>query len=94
MLFGQRYWSLQPGNGTTNWTDASLTPIGVQQAEVAHDFWKRQLAEEKMPAPETYYVSPLDRALATADITFSGLDLPPSRQFIPEIKEVRDNVAS
>ena len=65
----------------------------MQQAEVAHNFWERELAEQKIPAPETYYVSPLDRALATANITFSGLDLPPKRPFRPEVKEVGDDIA-
>jgi broad specificity phosphatase PhoE len=38
--------------------------------------------------PETYYTSPLTRCLQTANITFSGLDLPSRQPFIPTIKEL------
>ncbi|TVY90161.1 putative phosphoglycerate mutase, partial [Lachnellula willkommii] len=42
----------------------------------------------KHPNPESYYTSPLLRCLATANVTFSGLDLPEDRQFVPTIKEL------
>lgn len=38
--------------------------------------------------PEKYYVSPLDRCLATAITTFDGLRLPAQQPFIPEVKEL------
>lgn len=42
--------------------------------------------------PEKYYTSPLDRCLATANLTFNnnGLQLPPAKQqpFVPEVKEL------
>ncbi len=38
--------------------------------------------------PEKYYTSPLDRCLATADITFHGLQLPSHKPFVPEVKEL------
>lgn len=41
-----------------------------------------------MPAPEYYYVSPLMRCLATAEITFWGLEVPNDRPFKPEVKEL------
>ncbi|KAI9885962.1 MAG: Translation factor guf1 mitochondrial [Watsoniomyces obsoletus] len=81
-------WSLLPGNGTVNWTDAQLTPLGNEQAKVAHEFWKAGISEQHIPAPESYYVSPLYRCLATADITFSNLELPADRPFQPIIKEL------
>jgi broad specificity phosphatase PhoE len=42
-----------------------------------------------MPAPQSYYVSPLWRCLETADITFASLDtdLPKDRPYKPLIKE-------
>lgn len=40
-----------------------------------------------MPAPESYYTSPLSRCTITANLTFNGLDLPPSRPFVPTVKE-------
>lgn len=71
------------------WTDAALTPKGVAEAEDARTFWERQIGQHKMPAPERYYVSPLYRALTTADITFSKLSLDPQRAYKPIVKEVR-----
>lgn len=54
----------------------------------ANNFWRKQILEQTIPTPEKYYTSPLTRCLATANITFSGLDLPGSHPFIPEIKEL------
>lgn len=45
------------------------------------------IQEQKIPTPEAYYASPLLRCLATANLTFSSLDLPKDRPFIPLIKE-------
>ncbi|CZT06491.1 related to GPI anchored protein [Rhynchosporium graminicola] len=81
------YWSLQPGNSTSTWSDALLTPAGKAQALVAHAFWAHLITTQKIPFPETYYTSPLLRCLATASLTFSHLDLPKDRPFIPTIKE-------
>jgi broad specificity phosphatase PhoE len=82
------YWSLQDGNGTSTWADALLTPTGEAQAIKAHDFWSSLLTTQKIPAPQSYYASPLLRCLATASLTFSGLELPKDRPFIPLIKEL------
>lgn len=82
------YWSLLDGNGTITWADAHLTPTGIQQALVANSFWSNALATAGIPAPESYYVSPLARCLATANYTFSNLSLPESRPFAPVIKEL------
>lgn len=70
------YWSKLDGNDTVTWADAHITPKGEAQALVAHEFWKKALVETKIPAPEKYYSSPLDRCVATANLTFEGLDLP------------------
>lgn len=40
-----------------------------------------------MPAPQSYYTSPLSRCLVTANITFADLSLPASRPFAPTVKE-------
>lgn len=45
-----------------------------------------------MPAPEKYYSSPLYRCLQTANITYSGLELPIDRPFHPLIKELMREV--
>lgn len=70
------------------WVDARLTDKGVAQAEVAHGAWEKQI-KSKIPFPESYYVSPLNRCLATASITFKGLNIPHTDPFRPTIKEVR-----
>lgn len=46
------------------------------------------MAASKIPAPESYYVSPLQRCLSTANHTFSGLSLPTDRPYKPVIKEL------
>ncbi|GLA67206.1 putative phosphoglycerate mutase pmu1 [Aspergillus tubingensis] len=79
------YWSLLEGNSTTTWSDADLTPSGIQQAQIAHSFWSHQIASQRIHTPDTYFVSPLLRALHTANITFSNLPL--QSPFIPTIKE-------
>ncbi|KAK6579597.1 hypothetical protein PZA11_007833 [Diplocarpon coronariae] len=81
------YWSLRDGNETSTWADALLTPTGEAQARRAHDFWESAIKRQKIPTPESYYASPLLRCLATANLTFSGLDLPKEHPFVPTIKE-------
>ncbi|KAF1812133.1 phosphoglycerate mutase-like protein [Eremomyces bilateralis CBS 781.70] len=82
------YWSLLDGDGTLVWDDAELTPIGRDQAQIAHDFWSTALTVAKIPAPESYYSSPLQRCIQTANVTFDGLDLPATRPFKPVVKEL------
>lgn len=82
------YYSLLDGNGTAVWADALLTPAGVAQAAKANAFWRRQLGpDQRMPAPQSYYSSPLSRCLVTANTTFADLPLPASRPFRPTVKE-------
>jgi len=82
------YWSEQEGNGTVIWADAHLTQAGIAQAVKANTFWAHQIATQKIRTPESYYSSPLMRCLATANLTFSGLDLPSTHPFAPHIKEL------
>ncbi|KKA18373.1 Phosphoglycerate mutase family protein [Rasamsonia emersonii CBS 393.64] len=81
------YWSLQDGNDTVTWVDARLTDVGQEQARVAHATWRKQI-ENKIPFPESFYVSPLNRCLQTASITFEGLDVPVVKPFRPVVKEL------
>lgn len=83
----QCYWAELDGNATAIWADAHLTPNGIKQAQIANSFWRKELAVQKIHAPDSYYTSPLSRCLQTADITFSGLDLPRNHRFLPLIKE-------
>ena len=84
----QCYWSLKDGDDESTWADAHLTPIGIAQARKAHSFWASHLTEQHIPAPESYYSSPLTRCLDTANLTFSDLPLPTNRPFVPVIKEL------
>lgn len=81
------YWSLLNGNATATWSDAHLTDNGIAQALKANAFWLSRIQTQKIPTPENYYVSPLSRCLATANLTFSGLPLPAKHAFLPTIKE-------
>ncbi|KAL4969131.1 phosphoglycerate mutase family protein [Aspergillus stella-maris] len=83
------YWALLTGNATATWFDADLTPAGIEQAQIAHDYWVSQYATQKIAFPDAYYSSPMTRALKTANITFSNLPLNQthSAPFVPEVKE-------
>ncbi|ODH46359.1 hypothetical protein GX48_07550 [Paracoccidioides brasiliensis] len=82
-----RYWSKLDGDGNLFWSDAHLTETGIAQAQVACDVWRAQI-KEHIPLPQSYYTSPLDRCLATANLTFSNLPLPAGRAFKPTVKEL------
>ncbi|KAF2861274.1 phosphoglycerate mutase family protein [Piedraia hortae CBS 480.64] len=82
------YWSKLDGDGTLFWSDAHLTSVGQAQAREARAFMQKQIQTQKMPAPQSYYVSPLYRCLQTANLTFGGLELPADGQFRPVIKEM------
>ncbi|MCJ1235013.1 hypothetical protein MMC14_002977 [Varicellaria rhodocarpa] len=82
------YWSEKEGNGTVVWADAHLTTTGEAQAQAVNSFWASEITNQKIPTPQTYYTSPLTRCLATANISFSGLDLPSRHPFVPEVKEL------
>ena len=69
------------------WADANLTTVGQQQAKDVNTLWKQQLPHG-IPAPETYYVSPLTRTIETADLSFNELDLPKDKPYRPFIKEL------
>ncbi|GAW23475.1 hypothetical protein ANO14919_130340 [Xylariales sp. No.14919] len=82
------YWGPLDGNGTVIWKDARLTDAGLAQCTKANEFWKYALAVAKIPAPQTYYSSPLTRSATTANLTFASLDLPETRPFAPTVKEL------
>ena len=82
------YWSKLDGDGELYWVDAHLTRIGKQQASDNHAFLRHQFETAKMPAPETYYVSPLYRCLQTIQLTYFGPDVPEARRSKPLVKEL------
>lgn len=51
------------------WLDASLSKLGRRQAREQAAFWQRQYEVEKMPGPKSWWVSPMERACRTAQIT-------------------------
>lgn len=79
----QCYWSKQAEDKHANWVNAPLTEQGMKQAEEAKEFWAKEIKEQMLPMPQTYYTSPLKRSLQTAKITFSELVDP----FVPVVKE-------
>ncbi|KAH8723436.1 histidine phosphatase superfamily [Phaeosphaeriaceae sp. PMI808] len=81
------YWSALDGADGVTWSDALLTPTGQQQARDVNALWKSQLPHG-IPLPETYYVSPLTRTIETADLSFTGLNLPSDKPYKPYIKEL------
>ncbi|KAJ5692944.1 hypothetical protein N7462_002367 [Penicillium macrosclerotiorum] len=81
------YWSLLDGDEYGTWVDAHLTELGIAQAQTAHEAWAQQI-ENDIPAPESYYVSPLHRCCQTAQVTFEGLAMPRTTPFQPLVKEL------
>ncbi|XPS72849.1 putative phosphoglycerate mutase pmu1 [Ascochyta lentis] len=65
------YYSLLRGADGLVWEDAQLTPLGEQQALDVHRLWTEEVGRG-IPVPERFYVSPLTRALQTADLTFGN----------------------
>ncbi|KAI4124014.1 MAG: hypothetical protein LQ338_005021 [Usnochroma carphineum] len=82
------YYSELDGNGTVTWADARLTHKGATQAQAVNAFWASEIKNQKIPTPQSYYTSPLTRCLTTANITFSGLELPSRYPFITTVKEL------
>ena len=80
------YWSTLDGNKTVSWSDARLTNLGKGQAQEAHDFWEQMIQEQSIKLPESFYVSPLDRAIETANITFTSVVEP--RSYKSTVKEM------
>lgn len=79
------YWSILDGNGTVTWADARLTKLGVRQAEEVREFWQKMVDEEEIQVPESWYLSPLDRAIETADVTFRALLESHDKEYKPKI---------
>lgn len=83
------YYSTLDGNGTVTWKDAHLTPTGQGQARTASEFWDSQIRDQRMTTPDSYYLSPMDRAIETADLTYRSLKFPKNAApYSPLIKEM------
>ncbi|KAK0752750.1 histidine phosphatase superfamily, partial [Schizothecium vesticola] len=82
------YWSRQSGNGTATWLDAEMTPRGVTQILASNIFWRDVALAEEIPFPQSFYVGPMARTLATANLTFASHPAwNDSRRFAPSVKE-------
>lgn len=79
------YWQEKDGNGTVTWFDAELTPTGQGQVKQLSQVWKKQISQYGAPLPQTYYVSPLRRALETFELTWSSIN--DIHQKRPTVKE-------
>ncbi|ETI24877.1 hypothetical protein G647_04247 [Cladophialophora carrionii CBS 160.54] len=64
-------------DGVMIWSDAALSREGKRQARQVNTFWKNQTSGQgngaKMRLPDLYLVSPLDRTLETAQLSFDGV---------------------
>jgi broad specificity phosphatase PhoE len=70
------YWSKLNGDDAIVWgPDPALTPLGIQQAEAAHDKWSNEILSG-IPVPTVFYSSPHIRAAHTLEITWTGITLP------------------
>ncbi|KAF9779231.1 phosphoglycerate mutase, partial [Thelephora terrestris] len=70
------HWSRLDGDGEIVWgPDSFLTPLGIQQAEAAHNKWLHEMPSGT-PVPTVFYSSPLTRALRTLEITWTDITLP------------------
>ncbi|KAK5070575.1 putative phosphoglycerate mutase pmu1 [Lithohypha guttulata] len=58
---------------TISWSDAHLSKLGQRQAQEQSKFWIFQLSKQGMPLPHTWFVSPMNRACKTLEITFRPL---------------------
>ncbi|KAI9574378.1 histidine phosphatase superfamily [Boletus coccyginus] len=71
------YWAKLNGDDEITWgPDPLLTPLGEQQAQMAHAAWDGE-RRFGIPLPEKLYTSPLTRAIRTHQVTFddaSGLN--------------------
>ncbi|KAJ9656388.1 putative phosphoglycerate mutase pmu1 [Neophaeococcomyces mojaviensis] len=87
------YYSLLEGDMESKimWADAHLSKLGLEQARLQSQFWESQLKHANMPVPAKWYVSPMERASRTAEITFQPLQdngtLGPAH-FVPTVKEL------
>ncbi|KAF2732287.1 phosphoglycerate mutase-like protein [Polyplosphaeria fusca] len=81
------YWSMLEGADGMTWADAHLTETGEDQARDVHKLYS-SLLPEGIPPPERYYVSPLSRAIQTANLGFQDLDLPEDKPYAPIAKEL------
>ncbi|GJJ10383.1 hypothetical protein Clacol_004609 [Clathrus columnatus] len=55
--------------------DPLLTDVGTEQAYNINSIWKQELSSG-IPIPESFYVSPLSRAIQTVLISFEGIAFP------------------
>lgn len=79
------YWQRQNGNGTVTWFDAKLTNTGISQVKQLSLVWTKEINQNGAPLPQTYYISPMSRALQTYEITWSPIfDVNKNR---PTVKE-------
>ncbi|THH21431.1 hypothetical protein EUX98_g8388 [Antrodiella citrinella] len=88
------HWSTLNGDEELTWgPDPLLTPLGQSQALEARDAWLAELSCD-IPLPETFYSSPLKRALDTWSLTFAGFGndevLPKEQRKVTVLEDCRE----
>lgn len=79
-------WSLRNGDEEMQWgPDPELTSRGIQQAAEMNGTWRAELANGT-PLPQTFYCSPLSRALQTFEVTWNGIQ--PGAIICEDIREL------
>ncbi|KAJ6483138.1 histidine phosphatase superfamily [Mycena sanguinolenta] len=67
------YWAMLNGDDELTWgPDPELTALGLAQASVASEMWKAEHRDAQIPRPDSFFCSPLTRAMQTAATTFEG----------------------
>ncbi|KIW68923.1 hypothetical protein PV04_04835 [Phialophora macrospora] len=81
-------------DGVMTWADAALSLEGKRQARQVNSFWKTQTAAavqggsgQNMRPPDVYLVSPLDRTLETAQLSFEGVGPPEATTMMMMVME-------
>lgn len=87
-------WALLNGDGELVWgPDPDLTPLGVSQAQLINDQWKKLLSssnknDDPPPLPTKLFVSPMTRAMVTLQTTFDGILLGTDSPLQPHVREL------
>lgn len=81
------HWASLDGDGEVIWADAHLTEEGKAQALAVNAYWKKGVDQKSVLLPERFIISPLDRCIRTAELTWLGLEIP-QYPFKPLVKEM------
>lgn len=79
-------WQMKDGNGTITWYDAELTAEGYHQTDQLAGVWKKQVSDNGLSVPQSFYVSPLRRTLETFERTWNDIiDIKTTQPVVKEL---------